>query len=293
MEIRAFDVEKDMDGVLQLLSISLKNPKGEEWFRWKHLDSPFGKSHGYVALEKDEVAGIRLFMKWKLTYDGQAVKALRPVDTATHPAHRLKGVFKQLTVFGLSDANADNSHAIFNTPNNNSLPGLLKMGWQQLHKPIPHSYFLVNHFRTCSQVKQHKSFDSFLFAPVLSSHKMVETEKTQEFYRWRYKDKKYEIASLVDDNSTFIVYQILKVKGVKIIAVADFYGHQEIFPILLRSLAKKMNVFICHCTEYPSVYSAAGITKVNRGSSCVVYRGPEAYKEIPWKFSPGDLEATL
>ncbi|WP_162051937.1 GNAT family N-acetyltransferase [Pontibacter pamirensis] len=292
MEIRAFELEKDLEGVLQLLSISLKNPKGEEWFRWKHLDNPFGKSRGYVAIDKERVAGIRLFMNWKLTYEGKAVKALRPVDTATHPEHRLKGVFKQLTAFGLSDANADDSHAIFNTPNNNSLPGLLKMGWQQLHKPIPHSYFLINHYRISLQVRQHNNFDSFLFAPA-GNHKLVETDKTEEFYKWRYKDKKYEIVSLVDDNSTFIVYQMLKVKGVKIIAVADFYGHLDVFPILLRSLAKKMNVFICHCTEYPTVFSTAGITKINRGSSFVVYKGPEAFREVPWKFSPGDLEAII
>ncbi|WP_162051938.1 GNAT family N-acetyltransferase [Pontibacter pamirensis] len=292
MEIRALEKEKDLDEVLELLALSLTNPGDKDWYYWKHVENPFGESPGFVAVDEGKVVGVRLFLRWNLNYNGKKIKALRPVDTATHPDARGKGIFKKLTLHGLSVANADNTHLIFNTPNSNSLPGYLKMGWQQLHEPIPHSYFLVNHFRTCLQVRQHNNFDSFQFASTDSSS-FVETEKTQEFYKWRYKDKRYEIASLVDNHNTFIVYQMLKVKGVRVLSVTDFYGDAALFQILIRSLAKKLNVYICHCLEYPTVFSTAGITKVKRGSSLVVYKGPTVYLESPWKFSPGDLEGVL
>ncbi len=127
--------DADEPAVLTLLQDSLAGgPTGSrssEFFRWKHVDNVFGPSPGLVAIDDDRVVGIRLFMRWNFHSGGQLVRAVRPVDTATHPDYQGKGIFKRLTL-RLVDQTRDETDLIFNTPNDQSLPGYLKMGWQSV-----------------------------------------------------------------------------------------------------------------------------------------------------------------
>ena len=57
------------------------------------------------------------------------------VDTATHPDFRGRGLFRDLTLTAIGALRADGVHAVFNTPNSDSKPGYLKMGWRDLGRP--------------------------------------------------------------------------------------------------------------------------------------------------------------
>jgi predicted acetyltransferase len=59
---------------------------------------------------------------------------VRAVDTATHPDHQGKGIFKRLTLALVDQGKAQGWNFVFNTPNKNSMPGYLKMGWQEAGK---------------------------------------------------------------------------------------------------------------------------------------------------------------
>src|SRR5690606_24306476 len=56
-------------------------------------------------------------------------RAFRPVDTVTHPSWRGRGLFSKLTKFAIKQIDSGDRMLIFNTPNENSLPGYEKMGW--------------------------------------------------------------------------------------------------------------------------------------------------------------------
>ncbi len=56
--------------------------------------------------------------------------AVRAVDTATHPEYRGRGLFQALTLQALDELTQDGVDFVFNTPNDQSRPGYLKMGWQ-------------------------------------------------------------------------------------------------------------------------------------------------------------------
>jgi hypothetical protein len=66
------------------------------------------------------------------------VRALRAVDTATHPDHQGRGVFSTLTLGALDElahpeaGEGGDVGFIFNTPNRRSRPGYLRMGWRGL-----------------------------------------------------------------------------------------------------------------------------------------------------------------
>ncbi|MDI2130184.1 GNAT family N-acetyltransferase [Yinghuangia seranimata] len=133
------ELAKDDDPqVLALLEAALAGgPTGERtqaFFDWKHRDNPFGASPGLVAEDADgRIVAVRLFLRWEFVHQGEVVRAVRAVDTATHPAAQGRGLFKKLTSELLDRLSAD-TDLVFNTPNANSLPGYLKMGWREVGK---------------------------------------------------------------------------------------------------------------------------------------------------------------
>jgi GNAT superfamily N-acetyltransferase len=124
--------DEDEAAVLCLLDASLgAGPGGSrpaEFFRWKHLESPFGRSFMLLAEASDRIIGLRAFMRWRFAADGSTFRAVRAVDTATHPDFQGRGVFSKLTRTAI-DLLGEECDFIFNTPNEKSLPGYLKMGW--------------------------------------------------------------------------------------------------------------------------------------------------------------------
>jgi GNAT superfamily N-acetyltransferase len=124
--------EADLPAALELMSASLAGgPTGErtaEFFAWKHQHNPFGPSPALVAEADERLVGLRMFLRWELTAGGRTLRAVRAVDTATHPDFQGQGIFKTLTLQALDTVAAD-ADLVFNTPNSNSRPGYLKMGW--------------------------------------------------------------------------------------------------------------------------------------------------------------------
>jgi GNAT superfamily N-acetyltransferase len=147
LTIRPYE-EQDEDAVLDLLGEALgEGPTGRRtpaFFRWKHFANPFGASFMLVAEADGRIVGLRAFMRWEFCADGQSIKAVTAVDTATHPQFQGRGIFSTLTKTALGSLPSD-IDLVFNTPNEKSLPGYLKMGWQivgrvpvniRVHRPL-------------------------------------------------------------------------------------------------------------------------------------------------------------
>jgi GNAT superfamily N-acetyltransferase len=129
----------DLTQIIQLQKLSLGEgliPRNEAFWNWKHLQNPFGESSVLLAeSDQGEIIGLRAFMKWQWAKGNRNHAALRAVDTATHPKWQGKGIFKDLTLRLCESEQAAGSEFVFNTPNQHSLPGYLKMGWESIGKP--------------------------------------------------------------------------------------------------------------------------------------------------------------
>ena len=80
-----------------------------------------------------EVVGVRVFMRWRFRSPDEGVlEAVRAVDTATDPTWQGRGIFTTLTLGALPDLRSGGVDFVFNTPNDKSRPGYLKMGWSQV-----------------------------------------------------------------------------------------------------------------------------------------------------------------
>lgn len=103
------------------------------YLAWKHIENPVGPSRMLLALADERVVGFRAFLPWEFGGpDGSIVRAARAVDTATDPEYQGQGIFTRLTLAALDLLTAEGVTLIFNTPNSQSLPGYLKMGWQTM-----------------------------------------------------------------------------------------------------------------------------------------------------------------
>lgn len=208
--IRRYEPD-DLPSVLRLLEASLAGgPTGErtaDFFRWKHHDNPFGTSYALVAERNGELVAFRTFMRWRFTIDGRVVKAVRAVDTATHPDHQGKGLFKTLTLTALDDLRTQ-AEFVFNTPNANSLPGYMKMGWEPvgvvpIHirplRPLRFARGLATAKRGAgrsssvdSPLQRASDFlaDEQAVNPLLgtveATHGRLATERTVAYLQWRY-----------------------------------------------------------------------------------------------------------
>jgi GNAT superfamily N-acetyltransferase len=131
MQVRPYRAE-DEEQLLAVLSASLGGGPAGPWsstfLRWKHLENPFGASLMLVAEMAGRIVGLRAFLRWRFRAADRTMTALRAVDTATHPDYHRRGIFSQLTREALIVAR-DQADLVFNTPNEKSLPGYLKLGW--------------------------------------------------------------------------------------------------------------------------------------------------------------------
>ena len=126
--------------VLELMSAALGESatlrRTADLWRWKHEESPFGESHRLVAESaRGEIIGLRAFLRWEFRQGDQKFRAVRAVDTSTHPNFQRMGIFSRLTKQAIEDVKTDGVDFIFNTPNDASQPGYLKMGWNLVGRP--------------------------------------------------------------------------------------------------------------------------------------------------------------
>ncbi|MCU1356433.1 MAG: hypothetical protein JWM89_1851 [Acidimicrobiales bacterium] len=210
--IRPYDAAVDEAPVLELLQQSLGGgPVGQRtvaFFRWKHEQNPFGRSFAFVADAGGEIVGFRTFMRWRWRTAARSWEAVRAVDTATHPDHQGQGIFKALTL-GAVDGIRGEIDLIFNTPNESSRPGYLKMGWTQVGtvpiaiRPI-HPLRLARGFRkiredrsveavTCDLPRAAEAFpaDDEVAELLTAAHQpddLLATDRSAGYLRWRYAD---------------------------------------------------------------------------------------------------------
>jgi GNAT superfamily N-acetyltransferase len=139
LEVRAATPDDD-DAVLALLQASMGWVPDEQYARffvWKHRESPFGASPAWVATDPaadGRIVGFRTYVRWQFAGPDRTVSAVRAVDTVTHPEYQGRGIFSLLTTRSLDELADLGVDFVFNTPNDRSRPGYLKMGWQLVQR---------------------------------------------------------------------------------------------------------------------------------------------------------------
>lgn len=284
LEFREIDYETDIEEIIILIKKGLDKNYTEEFFKWKHIDNPFGKSYGLLAIDNGTIIGLRMFMFWefKKKDDKHLIRAIRPVDTVVHIDYRGKGLFKKLTLKGLEACNGKYD-LIFNTPNENSLPGYLKMGWEKA-KSCNFKIGLI--FPSIS--KFNISFGSYNCIDFYQCDNWS-TVKSKAYFDWRYCNSDYKITSY---KNASIIYNIAKKKFQNQIIIQEAVGNSYDIKTLFKQIAKIEKSILFY---YYADQNIDKIFKWNnvRKKSVVVFRDDSLNIGNSIDFSLGDLEGKL
>ncbi len=212
VETRSYQAS-DEPAVLALLRTSLGAgrvfDRTSAFWQWKHFQNPFGPSLMLVT-GNSEVLGLRAFMRWQFRIGSRVIIAMRAVDTATHPAYQRQGIFSTLTRLTVERAQSEGVDLIYNTPNNSSLPGYLKLGWRyvgqvplliKIVRPIHIASTLLGRNSSNSEeirlpealsvgalFRRAGSLDTLLQENDRFCEGRIRTNRSISFLRWRYMD---------------------------------------------------------------------------------------------------------
>lgn len=92
--------DADLPAVLGLLAAAYPawppphtGVRAAEFFRWKHLSSPFGRSRMHLADNGKRILSFRASMPWHVATPAGAVEAMHGTDACAHPEARDRGVY--------------------------------------------------------------------------------------------------------------------------------------------------------------------------------------------------------
>jgi len=225
----------DVPEIVEVLRASLGEqdlPLSEEIWNYKHNTNPFGRSLVLVAEENGIIAGVRAFMCWKWQVLNKSYSTYRAVDTATHPNYQGQGIFKKLTLKAIELAKEQGVQFIFNTPNEQSMPGYLKMGWETVDKlkvalkpayisfwklyKTDMSYSVINN----SKEKELEHLCK-LWNTKLGKSKGLFTPKSVEYLKWRYQTNPLQQYEIFVDTGFYLAGYVKKRKGFKELRIAE------------------------------------------------------------------------
>ena len=305
--------EEDIPEIVKVLKLSLGEqdlPLSESIWNYKHVENPFGRSLVFVAEEDNNIVGVRAFMRWQWKLRDKIYQAFRAVDTATHPSHQGKGIFKKLTLIAVEAAKKNGDNFIFNTPNDQSRPGYLKMGWEQVDKikvalrPAYNSFWKFSSKNINYSVNKHCSFEELEelcaeWNEKLSSNKTLYTPKTANFLSWRYEKNPLQLYEVHANLGLYLAAYIKKRKGIKELRIAEcIYNENRKHEIirLIKSLSKK---FGAQVISYSPELLDLNYNLVNANIGPILTfkalnlskQDHSNFREIAnWNYSIGDLE---
>ncbi|MDR7129679.1 N-acetylglutamate synthase-like GNAT family acetyltransferase [Algoriphagus sp. 4150] len=221
----------DLPSIVDLLKTSLGEsliPKSEELWNWKHIANPFGASPVLVAEDGDMICGVRVFLRWEFRQGKQLFNVCRAVDTAIHPDHQGKGLFKNLTLSLIDELKEEGVDLIYNTPNSASAPGYMKMGWENWGK-LP----LKIHFNLSlgkSGNLSHSSHWSGIASLIDKIEKLyfdshsIRTNLVSGYLQWRYAAcPLFPYYFISDGNTHLLIYRIKEGKIGRELRIVDFF----------------------------------------------------------------------
>lgn len=101
------------------------------WFDWKYSANPYTDELPIIVAENDgDLVGARPFFALPMAVAGTEQLALQPADTMVHPEHRGEGLFTRMTERAIDYYTEREPAFFFNFPNDQSLPGYRKLGWE-------------------------------------------------------------------------------------------------------------------------------------------------------------------
>jgi len=196
--------------VLTVINDAFGRDETEDWYRWKHLDGPWGASTGVAAVDEEGPVGVRLLLPWRFRRGDETVLGHRATEAATVPRAQGRGVFTALNRWMME---AVPTGLIFSTPNRKSRGGYLKLGWREIAH-VHHRWELALRPRRAAVI------------PAISAE-IWRTDWDVDALRWRADARSGHHYLTESSGHTVLVYRLLRRRGIRVAAPTGFAGNRE------------------------------------------------------------------
>ena len=287
---REVDYNRDITEIVELLQMSLSGEHTKESFLWKHYYNPFGQSYGLIAIDEGKVVAVRMFMRWCFGKGSKLRKALRPVDSATHPRYRRLGIFTDLTIKALESCK--DYDFIFNTPNEKSLSADKKLGWTKHDDNIIYKLAIVlPGLFDKGQIKDSSVDD---IEPISSSYSPYwSTVHSPDYIDWRYANLDYSVACYTLKNEQVtMIYRIITRRKLRVVILFEIIGDGNLHTAAIKKLLGFKKIFLIYFLDNRSTKLSL-ILKITRGNSHVVFKEHTLETVDNLCFSAADLESII
>lgn len=303
-------VPDEISRVIKLLQKSLGESllkKTTEIWNFKHVSNPFGESYVLLAEEEQTLVGVRAFMQWRWQMKDTIWVAYRAVDTATHPEHQGKGIFKRLTLQALEDVQRLNESFVFNTPNEKSKPGYLKMGWKEVGKIkvsliptflyFPYIFFKLKTEWNTICLKELENICE-IHNEKLKAKGVLFTPKSAEYLKWRYEENPMQNYQVITSSEWYVAMYVKKHRFFNELRVVEVIGDlkkhkKEIQKAIFQKALKNKSLIISSSKKNlfrMSIYGGYGPMLTFKSLTNSEQFVTSALDINTWEYSLGDLE---
>lgn len=294
MEFRALDYSKDVQEVVALIKENLQPEYTEEFFLWKHVNNPFGKSISMVAIEDDKVVGVVFYMRYNLyRRDGSSIKCIRPFDACTDHKLRGKGIFKKLMVECLNKYSNDYELLLAN-PNKNSYSEFIKLGWKEPNHEYHYKIGIISPFFSSKEGQSLNTDFEESSDSILNYQNYAVVGNNLQFVKWRYQDDVYKIKEFANSGrKSYIIYRIDTLKGLKCIILCDYYGDAEVVNKVIKQVCKLEKLYFVYYLSNKITDNIHFLYTIKHRKAIIVYKENNFQMPSDLVISLGDLEGRL
>lgn len=263
--------DNDKEKILELLNNVFKDQqrsdsvRGEKYWNWKFITSPYGRSLTTVAEMDNEIIGVDNLWPWEFKIRGNVYKAYQPCDSVVHSKARGKGVFKNMRLHGLDIIRGGDSAFVFNFPNNQSLHANLSLGWHymgqvpwivRIIKPVSILRGIIEPGKSESlpiidDLKLNYDALESLDESNLNYDSCIHIHRKKGYFNWRYSqhpNRHYGMISCKKgSHAASAIFTVNQRSTYKEMVIVEIVGSPKITGELLRSVimaAKEMDVGI-------------------------------------------------
>lgn len=288
--------ERDREAVLATLADAYGRSFTSEWFRWKHLQSPWGVSRCWLAEDEGGTLGVVFGMPWPLRRDDATLLVSRLVDGATTVRSQRRGVFRALVQQELAAAGVGHGPAVvLATATPEARAAHIKNGAHALD-PIRFSYQPVR----WTTARLRSSADLLEERPTRNSD--VTTGWDGPSLHWRvdpHCGHSYTISSLTSaDRPHGVVYRATG-HVVRTLVVVDSWGDRKDIVRTIRAAARETRSTVVLLPTGPGTQFGHRRVGLDRGRSllCVWDDGASPVGDCrsvaSWSLSGLDLEGVM
>jgi GNAT superfamily N-acetyltransferase len=293
----------------------------EEFFRWKHRESPFGRSDLLLAEADRAVAGFVALMPWRLRIGAEVHMTVRGVDIAVHPAAQRRGVAARM-IAAVRERYSSDIALGWSNPNQLSRGGVLRSGRRRVDV-IPRfvgiGALAPRSLRRAAlneavepapgEGGAHEAAavlaDDSTLRDVLdragAGPRWIETARSPDFLRWRYgRPGAYQALVAEDrDRRALAIFRTRRRGRLRMAHILELLaapGEAKLARSLIRGVRRASGAEVLVCA-FPSPRAAARCGFVHAPGAMVIAANPlrENLRPDPtqpgsWALSLGDLE---